>query len=63
MKSKKSCRHRRFKDGPRTPLRWGSAATQVCEDCGAWREDERNGEWSRWRLARLLPARLEDNES
>jgi hypothetical protein len=32
------CQHPMKNEGPRIPLRWGSAATMVCTDCGAWRQ-------------------------
>jgi hypothetical protein len=32
--------------GPRCPLRWGSAATEVCSGCGAYRQvRDPNGKW------------------
>jgi hypothetical protein len=31
------CTHSRRREGPRVPLRHGSSASEVCEDCGAWR--------------------------
>ena len=33
----------------RMPLAYGSAATQVCQDCGAWRYGLHG--WSAWRPA------------
>lgn len=31
------CSHYQTTDGPRVPLRWGSAPTEVCKLCGCWR--------------------------
>lgn len=35
--STRNCKHSSTKSGPRMPLRYGSAATDVCEACGAYR--------------------------
>lgn len=37
------CRHKRTEDGPRYPLRYGSSATLVCKDCGAYKLLFRDG--------------------
>lgn len=34
---KSHCRHRRYSPGRAVPRRHGSWATDVCDDCGAWR--------------------------
>lgn len=34
----RECPHEWVNDGPRIPLRYGSAPTEVCTDCGAWRD-------------------------
>ena len=31
------CEHRRLKNGPNIPRVYGSWASEICEDCGAWR--------------------------
>jgi hypothetical protein len=31
------CQHAATHEGPRCPLRYGSAATEVCDSCGYWR--------------------------
>jgi len=53
-------------EGPRVPLRWGSACTQICVRCGMWREDMRTGVgatlWGRWKSAKLLRKRLLEDE-
>jgi hypothetical protein len=33
----RGCEHARRREGPRVPLRHGSAASEICEDCNAWR--------------------------
>jgi hypothetical protein len=33
-----TCLHPAVNDGPRIPLRWGSAATEVCSRCAMWRQ-------------------------
>lgn len=33
-----TCTHEWVNEGPRIPLRWGSGATEICTDCGAWRQ-------------------------
>lgn len=33
----KTCFHDAIELGPRVPLRYGSAPTEVCKDCGAYR--------------------------
>jgi len=33
----KRCEHEETKEGPRSPLRYGSAPTEVCAHCGQWR--------------------------
>lgn len=54
------CKHKRRSDGPRLPLRWGSAPTEVCKDCGCWRSTFGHGRPSAWEpkstLARALRA-------
>ncbi len=39
MKPTVKCKHpsRHRIEGPRVPLRWGAAATQMCTKCGGWR--------------------------
>lgn len=32
-----ACPHQDREEGPRVPLRWGSAPTEVCRQCGAYR--------------------------
>lgn len=40
------CAHDRVLTGPRIPLRWGTAPTEVCSDCGAWRTTHHQpGRW------------------
>lgn len=41
----------------RMPLAYGSAATQVCRACGAWRYDLHG--WSAWRPASEWTAAME----
>jgi len=65
-----TCSHAHLIDGPRIPLRWGSAASDVCKDCGVFRHrpppDMRYPEHSwlyRWRPAdELVEATAEDDE-
>lgn len=58
------CQHFAVEDGPRTPLRHGSAATKVCRSCGAWHIAD--PAWSRldgqlaWRLDEIAPKDDED---
>lgn len=44
-----SCAHTRMHRGKDAPLRWGSARTEVCRDCAAFRlrthHDEIRGDW------------------
>lgn len=43
-----ACLHDVFEDGPRVPLRYGSAPTDVCVMCGAWRTTHHVlGHWQR----------------
>jgi len=58
---RRACKHPddRRRKGPRTPLRYGSAATEVCRDCGAWRMDH-NG-LSRW-FAPPVDTKRDDDE-
>lgn len=32
-----ACQHAEKKPGPRYPMRWGSATTEVCKGCDAYR--------------------------
>ena len=52
------CTHYDTKDGPRIPLRWGSAPTVVCRLCGFWR-DARSYCTPRWQAP---PIPVEDND-
>lgn len=55
------CLHDIFEDGPRVPLAYGSAPTDVCVMCGAWRTTHHI--LGRWQLAETLEAALiEDGE-
>lgn len=50
-----SCRHPSkhvSPNGPRMPMRYGSAATDVCLECGAWRTDCHGK--GKWRPAAML---------
>lgn len=48
MDAGKPCQHDNTEPGPRCPLRWGSAPTEVCKDCGMYRLLDR---WlSDWRI-------------
>jgi hypothetical protein len=41
-----ACLHSETEPGPRVPLRWGSAATELCRACAAYRTLHHNpGEW------------------
>lgn len=57
-----ACSHQNV--GPaaiRIPLAYGSAKTEICLDCSAWRYDLHG--WSEWRRAEELPKScLEDQE-
>lgn len=60
---KRSCkRHASWHEGPRVPLRWGSAPTQVCNACGWWRLDH-HGFKSMWRSPAALVEALEEDEN
>jgi hypothetical protein len=39
------CDHKTVIDGPRVPLRHGSAKTLICVDCGSWRKSDFNDRW------------------
>lgn len=47
------CKHERTSRGANIPLRWGSARSEVCRDCGAFRERDHHGNLrdARWRPA------------
>lgn len=42
--SAQSCKHAELGEGPRMPLLYGSAATEICKACGAWRDTRDVGE-------------------
>jgi hypothetical protein len=43
------CLHYNHVPGPRIPLRYGSAATVHCVDCGAWAQERTLGQrYERW---------------
>jgi hypothetical protein len=46
-----ACPHHFENEGPRIPLRYGSAATMICTACGAWRQ------------TRVVPAQWEPAET
>lgn len=49
-------------EGPRTPLRYGSAATVVCEVCGAYKMDRGLGEgFESWHAGPVPTERDEDD--
>lgn len=41
------CKHTDLGEGPRLPLQHGSAPTEVCKDCGMWRDSRNVGEHHR----------------
>lgn len=47
-------------DGPRIPLRWGSAATKMCTACGAWRDVRHPG--TAWFDGRSFAAALDPGD-
>lgn len=53
------CAHEWVNDGPRIPARWGSFATEICTDCGAWRQTRSP---SRWEPAEALAMAFADPE-
>lgn len=66
----RGCQHpvRRQKPGGLISLRYGTAQTRVCTDCGAWRLVDHHGnpdlrlpEW-RWRTDPLNMAMIEKEE-
>lgn len=55
-----ACLHDIFEDGPRVPLVYGSAPTDVCVMCDAWRMSDR---WlGPWCAADTLSAALEEDD-
>lgn len=52
------CEHE-GEDGPRMPLRHGSAATEVCRKCGFYRYDLHG--WSEWRAGPVRTEPFEDD--
>lgn len=57
---KRGCVHADTRSGPRIPLRYGSAATLVCTECGAWRQDR--GTRKRWHPKNTLAAALQEDD-
>lgn len=58
------CDHPRINrmEGPRTPLRFGSAATEVCGVCGAYKMDRGLGEeFETWNIGPVPTQRDEDD--
>lgn len=41
------CAHESLGEGPRLPLNYGTAPTEVCKSCGAWRDARNVGEHHR----------------
>lgn len=50
------CRHAELGDGPRMPLQYGSAPTEVCKACGMWRDARNVGEHYRRSAKGFRPA-------
>jgi hypothetical protein len=54
------CEHKEVVEGPRLPLRYGSAATEVCQACGFYRYNLHK--WSDWRAGPVRTEPFEDDE-
>jgi hypothetical protein len=54
------CTHYSTETGPRVPLRYGSAPTQVCRLCGSWRTVHHV--MGLWRPAHTLAEALKEDE-